>query len=218
MANNTNMNNAGNTGNTYVPGTQMGGTPQANCPGGVCQMGNERYYPGYPQGLSVAQNMGANFVPAPPANTAVPGAMTNPQAANRPLFPTDAMQPSVQTPGGVAGGNLGSGTTQAIGESLPGLSFIDPYADENGVVPLTPWTLPSTYLERGQYLNGFMRSRLGRRMTVEFLMGEGGLISRTGRLLAVGYNYIILGEDGSRDYTACDFYNIKFVKVYEDLT
>ena len=103
----------------------------------------------------------------------------------------------------------GSASTQI---SLPGVDFIDVRTGEEG---LTPWSqAPSITLEQAQYLNGFMRSQIGRLMTVEFLVGSNSVVERTGILVAVGYNYIVLNDPDSQSYLACDFYNIKFVKVY----
>lgn len=63
-----------------------------------------------------------------------------------------------------------------------------------------------------QYLNGFIRTQIGRRVQVEFLMGNAELIEKDGFLLGVGANYILINEIGTNDITACDFYNIKFIR------
>lgn len=91
--------------------------------------------------------------------------------------------------------------------SLPGLDYIgDPNVPLYQAVPVTA--------EQIQYLNGFMRSQIGKRVSIEFLIGSDQTDIREGVLLAVGYNYIILSQDGVDAYLACDFYNIKFVKVF----
>ena len=38
-------------------------------------------------------------------------------------------------------------------------------------------------------------------------------MERRGKLIGVGYNYIILQEEFTGDYIACDFYSIKFVRI-----
>lgn len=63
-----------------------------------------------------------------------------------------------------------------------------------------------------QYLNGFMRTQIGRRVQVDFLIGNNEIITKDGYLLGVGANYILLNEIGTNDITACDFYNIKFIR------
>lgn len=63
-----------------------------------------------------------------------------------------------------------------------------------------------------QYLNGFIRTQIGRRVQIQFLMGNSDLVEKDGFLLGVGANYILLNEIGTNDITACDFYNIKFIR------
>lgn len=65
-----------------------------------------------------------------------------------------------------------------------------------------------------QYLNGFIRTQIGRRITVDFLIGSNNMVSKTGYLLAVASNYILINELDTDDITACDFYNIKFIRFY----
>lgn len=65
-----------------------------------------------------------------------------------------------------------------------------------------------------QYLNGFIRTQIGRRMTVTFLVGSNQLEDKSGYLLGVGANYILINELDTNDLTACDFYNIKFIRFY----
>lgn len=85
----------------------------------------------------------------------------------------------------------------------------------NPLSPLTPTNQPPPISgESLQYLNGFLRTQLGRTVTVEFLIGANTLVDRTGVLLAVGANYILINEIQTDDITACDFYNIKFIRFY----
>ncbi len=63
-----------------------------------------------------------------------------------------------------------------------------------------------------QYLNGFIRTQIGRRVQVDFLIGNNEILTKDGFLLGVGANYILLNEIGTNDITACDFYNIKFIR------
>ncbi len=77
--------------------------------------------------------------------------------------------------------------------------FSNPY-------PVTPESI--------QYLNGFIRTQIGRRITVTFLVGSNLIEEKTGFLLGVGANYILINELDTNDLTACDFYNIKFIRFY----
>ena len=85
----------------------------------------------------------------------------------------------------------GSGITQMITD------FSKPY-------PVTAESL--------QYMNGFIRTQIGRRAQIQFLMGNAELVEKDGFLLGVGANYILINEIGTNDITACDFYNIKFIR------
>ncbi len=65
-----------------------------------------------------------------------------------------------------------------------------------------------------QYLNGFIRTQIGRRVTIDFLIGSDNLTSKTGYLLAVAQNYLLINELDTNDVTACDLYTIKFIRFY----
>lgn len=65
-----------------------------------------------------------------------------------------------------------------------------------------------------QYLNGFIRTQIGRRVSIDFLIGSNTIETKSGYLLAVAANYILINELDTNDVTACDFYNIKFIRFY----
>lgn len=65
-----------------------------------------------------------------------------------------------------------------------------------------------------QYMNGFLRTQIGRRVEIEFLVGTNNIDRRFGTLLGVGANYLLINESETDDITACDFYNIKFVRIF----
>ncbi|WP_027627291.1 hypothetical protein [Ruminiclostridium cellobioparum] len=78
--------------------------------------------------------------------------------------------------------------------------------------PITPLTQPEPLtLTSTEYLNGFLRTQLGRRVRVEFLIGTGTLLDRTGTLVGVGANYINLRLIESDDVMTADFFSIKFI-------
>lgn len=68
--------------------------------------------------------------------------------------------------------------------------------------------------ESVQFLNGFLRTQIGNRLKVEFLVGANTYLEKSGKLLAVGANFIVLQEAMSDDLLVCDFFNIKFVTIY----
>ncbi len=78
--------------------------------------------------------------------------------------------------------------------------------DFSNPFPVTPESI--------QYLNGFIRTQIGRRITVTFLIGSNQIEEKSGFLLGVGANYILINELDTNDITACDFYNIKFIRFY----
>lgn len=86
----------------------------------------------------------------------------------------------------------------------------------HGVMPtsVTPpgSQVPST-VENTFFTPGFLRTQIGRRIRVEFLLGTNLLTDRTGTLVAVGASYIVLKLVDSDDLMMCDIYSIKFVTI-----
>lgn len=93
-----------------------------------------------------------------------------------------------------------------IGGFMPGMGDLTPITPFNQPVPVTT--------ENILFLNAFLKTVIGRRVTVDFLIGTNTLTDRTGTLLAVGANYIVINEVETDDILVCDFFSIKFVKVY----
>ena len=73
----------------------------------------------------------------------------------------------------------------------------------------------STVLDSTQFLNGYLQTQIGKSVTVEFLFGTDTLSDRTGTLLAVGANYIVIREIGTQNQLVCDFFSIKIVRIYQ---
>ncbi len=65
-----------------------------------------------------------------------------------------------------------------------------------------------------QFLNGFIRTQIGRRVSIDFLVGSNQIVTKNGFLVGVATNYILINELDTNDITACDFYNIKFIRFY----
>lgn len=106
------------------------------------------------------------------------------------------------TPAVVMAENQGSGGN-VMDSNLSGANAI---TDFSNPYPVTRESI--------QYLNGFIRTQIGRRVTIDFLIGSNTIESKSGYLLAVAANYILLNELDTNDVTACDFYNIKFIRFY----
>lgn len=67
------------------------------------------------------------------------------------------------------------------------------------------------------YTQGYLRTQIGRRMLVSFLIGTNTYQDRTGVLERVGISYIILREPEGTELL-CDIYSIKFVRIFQEGT
>lgn len=65
------------------------------------------------------------------------------------------------------------------------------------------------------YTQAFLRTQIGKRVRVEFLVGTNTFIDRSGTLEDVGISYIVLREAETNDRVMCDLYSIKFVTFFE---
>ncbi len=122
-------------------------------------------------------------------------------------------------------------------QQIPEIERIESNDSSAQVMPLTPaTTLPSgatlsDHVKRSlgipqsghsvaitpeslQFHNGFLRTQIGRRVTVDFLMGSNTIVTKSGYLLGVASDYIIINELDTNDITTCDYYNIKFMRFY----
>lgn len=118
--------------------------------------------------------------------------------------------------------NLNTATTKANGvnylDTQQGTTPVDntPMTENEELQRITPTTEPPAMtLSSIQYLNGALRSQIGNRVLVQFLIGTNTYQDRAGILLAVGADYIIINETDTDDILFCDFYTIKFVKVFK---
>lgn len=65
-----------------------------------------------------------------------------------------------------------------------------------------------------EYTQGYLRTQIGKRMRVTFLLGTNTIQDREGVLERVGVSYIILKEAQTGNLTLCDIYSIKFVVIF----
>jgi len=123
---------------------------------------------------------------------------------------TTQMSGPYGTPGGglsQPGGFLG--TAGAAAPAQPGQTTSTQF------LPITPTTEPMPLNTQSlNYLNAALITQIGRKVTIDFLIGTNTLVDRTGTLLAVGANYLIINELETDDMLFCDFFSIKFVRVY----
>ena len=95
-----------------------------------------------------------------------------------------------------------------------------PY-QQQGPMGMQPVTGPDFGFEEGPptltdigYTPAFLKTQIGRRVKIEFLIGTSMLVDREGTLMNVGINYVIIQESESDDLLLCDMYSIKFVKFF----
>jgi len=86
------------------------------------------------------------------------------------------------------------------------------------LVPSNP-LLPPEYeeilsYESLQYMNGFLRTQIGKECLVSMTVGTGGsVLSRLGYLIGVGLNYLLLQDACSEEILVCDFYSVRLVQI-----
>ena len=120
-----------------------------------------------------------------------------------------SMQSGLQSsqPLSIPSGYPTGGTPTPLYPTVAGVPNIVQVPGENPALQM-PITLASTL-----YTPGFLRTAIGKRMRVEFLIGTNTITDRTGTLVSVGASYILLRPIDSDDIVMCDIYSIKFVTI-----
>lgn len=170
-----------------------------------------------PQAPGVPQTPGMPLTPAMPQMPGMPQMPVIPQvptAPQTPQAPTTPQMPSMPTPTPFIPEVPSDQPTTPFPPSLPG-----PFPSSPPITipanPLSPSATPIPIdYESLQYMNGYLRTQIGRYVEVEFLIGTTNRVIWVGILVGVGINYILLQDATTHDITACDFYNIKFFKSY----
>ena len=81
--------------------------------------------------------------------------------------------------------------------------------------PMTPPEYTQTLdYDSIQYMNGFLRTQIGRFIRFEQLVGTNIVEERSGFLVGVSNNYVILQEIGTGNIMSFDTFSIKFVYIY----
>ena len=65
------------------------------------------------------------------------------------------------------------------------------------------------------YLQGYLRTKIGKFMKVNFLLGTGTFIDKDGILQEVGVDHIVLRDIKTNEDVIADLYSIKFVEIPE---
>ena len=167
--------------------------------------------PGTPVAPLPYQSMNGSSQAAPSTNMqmAAPTTSNIPTAAG--IVATQGTGSPELVPGGItAGAPIGElPTSESVFANAPTFT-----------VPPNP-LVPPGYQEvldytNLQYLNGFLRSQIGKYVRVQQLIGSNILEDRYGYLIGVGINYILLQELNSDNILALDFYNIKYVYIFNN--
>lgn len=113
--------------------------------------------------------------------------------------------------GTVAGASTGNGTTVGAGA---GTISSQGTTTPSVALPSACGSGSSFPVESIEYTQGYLRTQIGRRVRVQFLLGTGTFQDRTGVLLEVGISYIILRNEETNANVLCDIYSIKFVDFF----
>jgi hypothetical protein len=131
---------------------------------------------------------------------------------NQSQYPTGAGLPT----GIPTGSNVSPYAQQMPPTFQQGINSTDLTSQSASLMPITPTTQPpAVTLASLQYFNGYLRTQIGKKVKVQFLIGTNIIQDRTGTLLGVGANYILMRETETNSLLMCDFYTIKFVNVYD---
>lgn len=65
-----------------------------------------------------------------------------------------------------------------------------------------------------QYTQGYLKTKIGKKVRISFLLGTNTFQDRTGTLLDVGISYVVIQDIDTNTQTLCDIYSIKFVTFY----
>ncbi len=104
------------------------------------------------------------------------------------------------------------GGQQMVGQQMGGQQMAQ--MPSVGAGPVDFESLPTTPVLDTMYTQGYLKSQIGARVKVEFLIGTNMLVDREGTLVDVGISYIIIREVDTDDLLLCDIYSIKFVRFY----
>ena len=103
---------------------------------------------------------------------------------------------------------------QQMGQQMPQMMPPTMQMPVTGAAPVDFDMLPTTPVLDIEYTQGYLKTQIGKRVKVEFLIGTNMLIDREGTLVDVGISYIIINEVETDDLLLCDIYSIKFVRFY----
>lgn len=130
-----------------------------------------------------------------------------------PNFPSSNMFPYDQMTDTSEGSNASESTAPPVTQgSQPGGTM-----NSNQTPPQTSDFVeaPGSPMNLGiEYTQGYLKTQIGKRVRITFLLGTNTLQDRTGILTTVGISYVILKEESTGELTLGDIYSIKFVNIF----
>lgn len=192
--------------NQQIPGFSANYAAQGPCVS--CQQGNMLNSAGSANNAMTIQMPGSKKTDVSQSGGFMPessmpaGNMAGSMQTN--VLPSAIQQPGIQSM--VMGTDAMAQMTAQSAPSTPATTQLMPITDTTRPAPMT--------MDSVEFLNGFLRTQIGRRVRVEFLIGTNTFTDKSGLLIGVGANYILLREATSDDILTCDFFNIKFVTIF----
>lgn len=90
---------------------------------------------------------------------------------------------------------------------------------DQGIKPQANVIFKNPYMQNStniEFMNELLRTHIGKMAEIEFLIGTNNMHVKQGRLTGMGSNYIVLKELNTDRIIIADFYNIKFVTIYDE--
>lgn len=78
-----------------------------------------------------------------------------------------------------------------------------------------PEAMEDPTLKNINFTQAYLRTQIGKRVKIDFLIGTNLFIDKEGTLLEVGISYIVIREATSNAKVMCDLYSIKFVTIFD---
>lgn len=103
-----------------------------------------------------------------------------------------------------------------IGTTFPtGIPTGPSYAPMPGIPSLPPaMQQPPETITNILFTPGYLKTQIGRKVRMEFLIGTNGMTDRIGTLVGVGTSYVLLRLEETDDIMLGDIYSIKFATFY----
>jgi hypothetical protein len=156
-------------------------------------------------------NSGYRAMPPMPKSSMFPGGMS-PGGFKPSLMQGSVQNTEMEIPGGTSSGAPTPGGTPGPAPGmLPG-GIPGPGAGGSSspfeMAPGSPVILDTLYTQ------GYLKTQIGRRVRITFLLGTNTLQDRTGILKSVGISYVVLTEQDTGTDVLGDIYSIKFVDFF----